>query len=314
MIKTMKPLIVFLKLGTIALLLFSLAGFAGMYSWLLDLLAHFRMQYLYIAVAITVVWSIFKDRRYILLSIVIIIVNLYDILPYYFKDSTQAAKDAKSIKVLTYNVLSQSQEYKKVVKTILKYDADIVFLIETNQAWIDGVKEINQTYPYSSIKTREDNFGIALFSKYPLIKPQIINFTRPSMPSILTKVAFHGEELSLIATHSFPPIGRIYASWLRNLHLYQMSRITATMDRPTIVMGDLNITPFSPLFKTILQRANLKDSAIGFGLTPTWWRGIFGIPIDHILVSKDIVVEDRIVGESFGSDHHLVMATLKISF
>jgi endonuclease/exonuclease/phosphatase (EEP) superfamily protein YafD len=74
-------------------------------------------------------------------------------------------------------------------------------------------------------------------------------------------------------------------------------------------MGDLNATPFSPRFKNLLIDCGLRDSSLGFGITRTWHSEIplLGLPIDHILVSRDLAVISREVGPKVGSDHRPVM-------
>jgi endonuclease/exonuclease/phosphatase (EEP) superfamily protein YafD len=79
------------------------------------------------------------------------------------------------------------------------------------------------------------------------------------------------------------------------------------------VVGDLNVTPWSPTFRDLLQAPGLVDTARGRGLRGTWPVCLPGmrIPIDHCLVSGDLQVLDRQVGPGVGSDHFPVMADLQ---
>ena len=74
---------------------------------------------------------------------------------------------------------------------------------------------------------------------------------------------------------------------------------------PKILLGDLNITPWSYFFGRLLRTANLRDPSVGIGFKTTWPVGqiLLRIPIDHCLVSPEIAVEDRRVGTDVGSDH-----------
>ena len=80
-------------------------------------------------------------------------------------------------------------------------------------------------------------------------------------------------------------------------------------DDSVIVMGDLNLTPWSPLFRDFLIAADLHDASRGHGLTPTWYRWPFfpfGLVLDHGLASQDIVCTKRAVQGDVGSDHRPV--------
>ena len=58
----------------------------------------------------------------------------------------------------------------------------------------------------------------------------------------------------------------------------------------------------------------MSDGRRGFGIKATWPSilGPFGIPIDHCLVSDDVIVEDFRLGPSAGSDHRAVVVDLVI--
>jgi endonuclease/exonuclease/phosphatase (EEP) superfamily protein YafD len=80
------------------------------------------------------------------------------------------------------------------------------------------------------------------------------------------------------------------------------------------VMGDMNITPWSPVMRDFLEQNRLKDSALGHGIHPTWFSHslMFGIPIDQILHGSGVVILDRHVGPEIGSDHFPVTADIAL--
>lgn len=79
-----------------------------------------------------------------------------------------------------------------------------------------------------------------------------------------------------------------------------------------VVMGDLNATPWSPVFRRLLDRGRLHSSLDGFGIQPTWPVGnpLLLIPIDHALLSHSVAAVDRETGPSFGSDHRSLWVTV----
>jgi endonuclease/exonuclease/phosphatase (EEP) superfamily protein YafD len=74
---------------------------------------------------------------------------------------------------------------------------------------------------------------------------------------------------------------------------------------PTLVVGDLNATPWSSAFKGLgLKRAG--------DLTGTWPAalGAFGLPLDHVLVSTHWSVAAAHVHGGLGSDHLALIVSL----
>jgi endonuclease/exonuclease/phosphatase (EEP) superfamily protein YafD len=56
----------------------------------------------------------------------------------------------------------------------------------------------------------------------------------------------------------------------------------------------------------------LRDTRAGFGIQASWPTQIppLGIPLDHCLVSPELVVLDRRLGPAVGSDHRPVILEL----
>ncbi len=89
----------------------------------------------------------------------------------------------------------------------------------------------------------------------------------------------------------------------------EIARYIAAHPGPALVLGDFNITSWSPHFQETLRLGRLKDSRQGFGLQPTWpvdkpW---FLVPIDHVLVTDGIAVHRCWRGPYIGSDHYPIL-------
>jgi len=96
---------------------------------------------------------------------------------------------------------------------------------------------------------------------------------------------------------------------VRDRQLREVGRIAAELPRPLILLGDLNITSWSPHFQDLLESSGLRDSRLGWGIQPTWpanpW--LLRIPIDHALVSRDVRVIARRTGPAIYSDHRPIV-------
>lgn len=74
---------------------------------------------------------------------------------------------------------------------------------------------------------------------------------------------------------------------------------------PTIVIADLNASMWSPHYTRFVSETGLKNARQGFGVVSTWPVQFdpLMIPIDHAMVSSDILVKDFRVLSGIGSDH-----------
>ena len=154
-------------------------------------------------------------------------------------------------------------------------------------------------------ETRDDNFGIALLSRWPLTDTQIVVLGEADVPSIRADVRPPRRHFTILATHPVPPVGAEY-SRLRNGQIEDAAAFLKSIPAPVLLVGDLNVSPWSHHFRRLLGAAHLRDSSRGWGVQPTWpsFNMLLGVPIDHCLTSPEISILGRQVGPAVGSDHY----------
>lgn len=297
-------------LGILALLalLPSWLGLFGSWYWALDLCAHFRWQYLIVGVVI-VAWSVWRRRRRIAaFAVLTLLLNLLLIgrLALHAEvDRATLAQDF-NLRVVSLNVLTSNPNTQVVLDYLLKSDADVIALIETDQKWLDALAPLQAKYPHHILHPRPDNFGIALFSRLPLQQAGILNLGKSGLPSIEARLDFHGREVRIIATHPVPPYGRAYAGF-RDTQLAALAGHVRQAGEAVLLVGDLNATPWSSGMR-IATGGNLGFRSLAAPWTPTWRaRSIFAIPIDHALCTAPLVITRRAVGPDVGSDHRPIV-------
>jgi endonuclease/exonuclease/phosphatase (EEP) superfamily protein YafD len=295
--------------GGVLALLASVAGLAGGAWWVLDLFSHFRAQYFLGLLLAAIGLALLRRPRTALLFAVAAVGNAVLILPLYLGGSSATNPAAGSLRLLLVNVSTSNTRHDLVLDLVRDVDPDLLVLLEVDDAWIGGLAPIDDRLPHAIARPRPDNFGIALYSRRPARTHRIETLGSAAVPSI---VAAFGDEddadrqsFTLIATHPLPPSGRRNSA-LRNEDLRGLASLVRTIDGPVLVLGDLNATPWSHHFRRLVRETGLRDSTRGFGLQPTWPTDMLRplrIPIDHCLVSEDLVVIDRRTGPDIGSDH-----------
>ncbi len=189
----------------------------------------------------------------------------------------------------------------------------MIVLEEINETWVRQLTRLRADYPFGRWHPREDNFGIALLSRISLDRVEIRQIGQAGVPSVVAHLTLGDRPVTLIGTHPLPPSGPVYAS-RRDEQLRALNAFVRSLRGEVIMMGDLNTTSWSPVFRRFVRTAGLRDSREGFGCQPTWPVGlpILRIPIDHCLVSSGIIVHNRWVGPDVGADHFPVLVDFSL--
>lgn len=294
-------------LAVAAVCLLTILGFLGRLWWFFDLTSHFRSQYLFILILSSLIFLLGKQPAAAVGAAAFALINLVSVAPLYIY-SNPAIDHVPSRRILLLNVLQRNNHYEEVRNLIRSEQPDVLILVETNQKWLDELNEFQSVYPYSHNKPREDNYGVALFSREPLQEAEIRYFGEAGVPSVVAHLLIDGSPLTVIGTHPPPPKGAMNSTF-RNLQLDALADFTREQSGEVILCGDLNMSPWSPYFWRLLKKSGLQNSARGFGLQPTWPtdRPFLRVPIDHCLVSAGVTITDRKIGPFVGSDHFPVI-------
>lgn len=226
------------------------------------------------------------------------------------------------IRICTANVLTSNRQHDRIIRDLTATDADVLVILELSSSLDQRLRrEFHKSYPHVISEPQDDgNFGIGLFSRYPIQDARIFDLTNPTVASVEADVIFGEHPIRIIGTHPVPPISAAYFE-RRNRQLQKLADRIRTQrlarpEVPILVVGDLNLSPWSPIFRDFLTRSELLDSGAGQGLTPTWYRFPafpFGLVLDHALVSSDLVCTARRILPGLGSDHRPVLTGFQLA-
>lgn len=290
----------------------TILGFVGRIWWVLDIFSHFRVQYAVIQAVSGLIFLVGDQNLAAGMAFSFMFINIAVISPLYLP-SSQNESNNKVYRLLLVNVLQSNHSYGLIEALIKKDSPDFIVLVEPNQNWLDQLEDALIDYPYRCSRTREDSYGIALFSRIQLDYCDIRFFGDAGVPSVVAKTTLSGGSFTFIGTHPPPPKGSVN-SRLRNQQLVEMAQFIRSLPGAAIMCGDLNISPWSVYFHSFLSESGLLDSSKGFGVQPTWpveWP-IMRVPIDHCFVSESIQVINRKTGPKVGSDHFPLLVDFAI--
>lgn len=270
-----------------------------------DLAGHFTWPSLVLALGILAV-SKGKARRTALAAF---LVNAVVLANAYRSSETPAMASLakKGLPVMSVNVNVANTSPKKLLQLLVEQQPALVFVQEVSPSWAPTLDKL-PAYPYRKIVPRNDSFGIALLSKYPLENVVVMDESELDIPAISATLLWEGRKIELRAVHPLPPMrARAYVD--RNKMLARHAAALFATKRPAIMAGDFNATPWSAGI-SVVQDAGLVRAT---SLAPTWPAHLgmpAVIPIDHITVSPHWGVLSNGRGPNIGSDHFPVMATV----
>lgn len=291
----------------------SLIGLMGKYYWLFDLFAHSRVHYFLAALFLFALSLYFRSRAAIAISCIVIVFNALLIFPVY-RGSEVAIAPVDTWKLLSLNVNHDSVPTDTLVRLVQSHQPEVVILSETSHTRVIELSTLLSEYTNVMFGSREgrQNFGVGVLVHDEMDAVlQAEDFSDVDIFGVVGTFTFHGRACTIVGIHMMYPFG-----YERTRVRDQQLRTVADRAKDSscfVAIGDMNITPWSPVFGEVLKTGNLKDSRVGFGIQtswPVWLPAPLRIPIDHALVSEDLRVGQRQVLENVGSDHLPILITV----
>jgi endonuclease/exonuclease/phosphatase (EEP) superfamily protein YafD len=280
--------------------------------WMLELTAHFRVQYLVVTAALLVLVAVRRQWAACAALAAAGAVSAAAVLPYLpigFEPKAEAAGAAASLEVLSVNVSYRQFSPRTLLAIIREANPDVLVVQELTPHAETVLAGLDAEFPYNQKFPAEGAYGIGVWSRWPIESSATIALGR--VPAIEARLRGPNGTFTVIGVHLRAPVTARRAA-ARNQELGELAaRISAT-DGPLIVAGDFNATPYTPYFQQWLQASQLTDSRRGRTLSISWptmlpWAGI---PIDHVAVNDGFRILSHRRLPNFESDHYGILVEL----
>jgi endonuclease/exonuclease/phosphatase (EEP) superfamily protein YafD len=221
--------------------------------------------------------------------------------------TSEAADTGNGIKLLFANVLETNRNAAALLALIREADPDVILALETDAWWKQQLDVLTATHAHTVLQPQNNTYGMVLYSRLPLLSPEVRFLIQEDVPSIHTQVRLvGGAELRLHCLHPRPPSPtEADSSSERDAELLMVGRAIKKDPRPTIVMGDMNDVAWSHTSDLFRKISGLLDPRVGRGFFNTFNAKHWAIrfPLDHFFHSNDFrLIQFRRLGY-FGSDH-----------
>ena len=330
-----------------------------LYFWPISFLGLMYPVLFLLNLVFVIIWAI-KLKPHVFLSLAMILLG-WNFMGRYIQIEMpfkkKVATEAESFKVLTFNVrLFNRYNWRKdkeisheIFEFIDRESPDVICVQEfftrnkgelSEGEIVNHLKNTKYHYiKYTFSKPGSSNFGIATFSKFPIVKMGDILFDKTYNLCIFTDLVIHGDTVRVYNNHlqSIRFIKKDYEAidslkvgynqeeingmldithrlkWAFERRANQAEKIAAHIHLspyPVIVCGDFNDTPVSYTYR--VMRKNLNDAFVeaGSGFGNTYLGKFPSYRIDYILLDKRFKVSNYRTPKLNLSDHYPVLCRM----
>ncbi|MCB0685401.1 MAG: endonuclease/exonuclease/phosphatase family protein [Saprospiraceae bacterium] len=171
-----------------------------------------------------------------------------------------------------------AEHWQNSIQSLIRSKADIISILELTPDWEALLtKRLAKDYPYHALNTRIDILGSAIFSKFPVVHTDTLNFM--DVPHLKSVVEIPGGlQTRIYSFNTNPPLLRNSLLQLRN-ELGELSDDIQKEPIPAIATGNYNLDQFADEIQDFRASADLLDSR------KTMSPSLF-TPTNHIFYSR----------------------------
>lgn len=294
-----------LTLLTVMLALLTLAGYLR-FVWWFCLIDFFRLQYICLAMILGLI-SLYMGAYWIaLLNLCLVAVNLYSIR-HFLPHLPHRPKQDSDKSVFIVNACKDNDEPSMLLQSIEKANPQILLIVEMTEKLERNLQRILVHYPYRLQTPVRDGFSICLLSKQSLNNTSISYHGPSETPLLQANTTINGHNVKVFSAHPKPALSR---AWYKERRIYfrEIAHYikASQQNTPVLVMGDFNSVPWEGHFAGFMRVNGLRSALENQGYKVTWptWMPIMGIPMDHILISHDVIFDKIQICPHVGSDHY----------
>lgn len=293
-------------------------GLLGGHSYRLDAFAAFRWH----ASALTVLALLgaLWPRRALLLTLLAPFVILgFPIVAAHYAPSTVAnaapspvvAKETRtSLRVMTFNTWDQVRNIDEVHELLRRTTPDVVVLVEVSPPKRALLEVLKPLYPYQVECAERWPCSMALISRIPFEAQGTVmpNAERPS--AVWGRIADSGDGLTIIGVHIHRPTRSPRIHWG---HMRGLAEMMKTAKGDFIVAGDFNTPSWAASMQWLHDETGLQPMPRVLPTWPAWPAVVPQFPIDHILISRGLRLDQLTTEAAAASDHLPVIGTVTTS-
>ncbi|ALN73936.1 endonuclease/exonuclease/phosphatase family protein [Aureimonas sp. AU20] len=291
-----------LALAALACGLALAAGFFGAEAHPFDSASHFRFQLALVLLVLALLALGLRAWGTLAVSLGFAALGLAFSLPWLLpREARPPAAGQPGYTLLQMNLLYDAPDKAEALRRIGEARPDIVTVQEVTYEWQDLFQNLSESYPfqaYCGLENERD--GVAILSRRPFVGEALCQARNGRVTQL---VDLNGRTLAVTSLHLDWP-------WPKH-HWKQIDDMGVSLRReggPSLLGGDFNAAPWSASVRAVADAGGWR---IVRGIGPSWltvrfsqiWPRWLGLPIDQLLVSPEVLVDQVETLARTSSDH-----------
>ena len=267
-------------------------------AWWLELFSHFRVQYAALLAACGAGFLWLRRPGLGVAALALAAANAVPLL-HYLGPVAATGTDAAPVKAVLLNLWFRNERHERVLAYVREARPDLAVFLEVTPAWRETLRQLGDVLPYQAQAGE-----VFVASQRPLGALEAVPLAGAGAMAVRFGFETPRGPLTVIGVQVNWPLGPTVAA-SRNRELHQLAELARRSPAPAVVLGDFNLTAYSPVFAGVLARAGMRDCSAGQGLNGTW-PALFPpllLQIDHCLADPGIAIRELRTGPWVGSDH-----------
>jgi endonuclease/exonuclease/phosphatase (EEP) superfamily protein YafD len=280
--------------------------------WVFEPADVFRVQYLVVLVAAGLAAVLLRRPRLALLAAASAAVNVAVLGIPTAPRATAATPTSGELRLVVANVEVGNTDFAAVENLVAQTHPDLFGVTELTPAMARHLDERLTGYRMRVLETRNDAYGIGVYSRVPLLSAQVSRFPADGPPTIVTRLRVGGKPIAVVVTH-------VHTPFAGSIHVRQLDAVASAarshLGKRVVVCGDFNTPPWSGPLRRFASESRLHDlygnSAWAAYSWPTW-GSVLRVPIDNCFMSSGVTVTAHHDGPNVGSDHRPLIVDMGV--
>lgn len=244
----------------------------------------------------------------------------YIILPYtiFHKTEVELATPKAGQSPVTFlaaNVLMENRDTSLLAGLIDRTDPDVLFLMETDQHWLDALYDQLQGYSTVVALPRDDHYGLIFATRLDRQKAEVVYLSDDDTPTLLAELQSpDGYPFHFVGLHPRPPVPGQDTDE-RDEQTRKSATFAQRASIPVISMGDFNDVAWSRSARAFKRAGDYVDPRVGRGFLASFNANhpIWRFPIDQLYFTDGVGLVSFGRGDYVASDHFPMIAKLIIN-
>jgi endonuclease/exonuclease/phosphatase (EEP) superfamily protein YafD len=214
-----------------------------------------------------------------------------------------AAAGNETLRIVSANLLHQNGDFERAPQIIGSLEPDVIVLCETTPAARAAFRALEAQFPHAIDTCVPDGlYGIVVLSRFPFReRSRAIGDDAPPR-HLAVDLDIGARRVTLVMIHPTNPLRFSRAHRVPG-EFEAVAQLCRAAPDDLILIGDCNAAGWSHWLQQLERATGLKNDRRVRPSWPVWLPHPLRLPLDHVWVRGNVVLQRAALGPRFGSDH-----------